>query len=130
MWLRSTIPFLIALISGLVWMLFLYPVLLRLFDVPTHLGFGKWKRLEVDRGQTDLWDLIGWGVYFIICHAARVYIRWRMYGHPSDKPTMLGITEWVLWCAVMVAVICLIIAFIRKDKTITLNLSQPPDRHP
>ena len=103
--------------------------ILSLFGVPLP-WFGKWKRLEVDRGQTDVWNLIGWGVYFIICNAVKVNVRWRMYGYPSDKPTMLGITEWVLWWAVMGAVICLIIAFIRKDKTITLNLSQPPDRHP
>jgi hypothetical protein len=130
MWIRSTIPFFIALVPAMLWILFLFPLVLRLFGVPFQLGFRRRKQMEMDQGQTVLWGAIGWGGYMIICNVVEAYVQWKMYGTPSDMFTMRGLGQEALMWITGGTVFGFVSVMANKNQTITLNLTQPPNPHP
>jgi hypothetical protein len=93
MWGHWILPFFVALILASLWMLFLCPLVLRLFGLAIPLNLRKRRGMTMDEGQSVLWGVLGWGVSMIIFHMTHIYVIWLMYRIPSDKPTVWGFIE-------------------------------------
>jgi hypothetical protein len=86
--LREVPVFILALIPALAWVVFLLPVVFRVWGISLPLNPLKRKNVILSADQrVFLQGVAGFGVSLSIFHLACCYFRWALYGHLEDRPS-------------------------------------------
>ena len=85
---HEILPFSAALLLGLVWAVFSWRLLIRISGTAAPWNPLKLIRVRLSLGQNVSVGVLSWGVSMCIFDLADRYIRWRLYGSPSDQLTL------------------------------------------
>jgi len=93
---HETLPFLLALPLPVLWIVFVIPLLFRLFGVPVPLNLLKrWSVKRTPEESIFVDGVLYWAVPAFMFHLTDIYLRWRFYGNPADQPTTAGLVDEV-----------------------------------
>jgi len=88
---HETLPFLLALPLPVLWIVFVIPLLFRLFGVPVPLNLLKrWSVKRTPEESIFVDGVLYWAVPAFMFHLTDIYLRWRFYGNPEVFIALLG----------------------------------------
>jgi hypothetical protein len=88
---HEILPFSIALTLGLSWMFIGIPLCFHLFGVDLPLNTRKRALVKLSFEQKFFaYGGLYWGICMLIFRITDIYVRWRLYRSPADRPTPSG----------------------------------------